>query len=105
MYTVTMKKLLGILVLGLLWCNLSYAEISSIIKKNFTKSCIDSAIQSGAPKDLAKKYCACMINYINDNMTTAEYLVLEKKEIEQPGSFMKNSIIISAEPYCLDKIG
>ena len=99
-----MKKLLGILVLGLLWCNLSYAEISSVIKENFTKSCIASAIQSGAPKAVAKEYCACMTNYINDNMTTAEFLELERKEIEQAGSFLKNSVIKSAEPYCLDKI-
>ena len=99
-----MKKLLGILVLGFLWCNLSYAEISSVIKKNLKKSCIASAIQSGAPKALAKKYCVCVTNYINDNMTTAEYVELERKEIEQPGSFLKNSVIKSAEPYCLDKI-
>jgi hypothetical protein len=100
-----MKKLLAIVFLSLLWCNLSYAEISSVIKKNFTKACIPSAIQSGASKGVAKKYCVCLINYLNDNMTTAEYIELERKETKQPGSILKNSVIRSAEPYCLDKIG
>ena len=99
-----MKKILGILVLSLLWCNLSYAEISNAIKKNLKKSCVASAVQSGAPKAVAKKYCACTAKYINDNMTTAEFIELERKEMEQPGSFMKNSVMKSVEPYCLDKI-
>ena len=68
------------------------------------KSCVASAVQSGAPKAVAKKYCACTAKYINDNMTTAEFIELERKEMEQPGSFMKNSVMKSVEPYCLDKI-
>ena len=77
------------MVLGLLWCNLSYAEISNAIKKNLKKSCVASAVQSGAPKAVAKKYCACTAKYINDNMTTAEFIELEnsleslEREIEQ----------------------
>ena len=60
-------------------------------------------MKSGAPADLAVKYCACMINNINDKMNTAEYLELERKEIEQPGSMSINPVIIDAQVYCLDK--
>ena len=98
-----MKKLLGIVVLGLLWCNFSYAENITLIK------CKDVGDKK---MDRSKEKYYFTIDYKSNEVTevwiyTNEWVSLQKKMRETPGLEglpTDKTVIIKRNIYHKDKI-
>ena len=59
-----MKKILGIIIFGLLWCSSSLA-LSPDRERIEHKSCFDGMISQGNSKSYANKFCTCSVNMIS----------------------------------------
>ena len=81
-----MKKLLGILVLGLLWCNNAFSEIDSDYQTIIFDGCIYS---SGAAN---KKYCQCTVDHFNNNYSKEEFEKMLNSNQGEVEKATKNSI-------------
>jgi len=78
-----MKKLLGIVVLGLLWCTISTAGLLSDeeIKYNLQackKGQYSSSNNQGISKSVLDRYCVCYVNKIDQNYNPENFLHLQK---------------------------
>ena len=76
-----MKKLLGIIVLGLLWCNISFGQIPEDQIKYGIKQCQIDKQQFKASKMTLKKYnlfCECYIRSMM-GLLNAEEMAYQKK--------------------------
>ena len=69
-----MKKLLGILVLGLLLSSNAFAGIGKENKLSVYMTCVDRLnAYTELSQGLIKKYCVCMSSYYDENLTEEEY--------------------------------
>ena len=81
-----MKKFLGILVLGLLWCNNTFSEIDSDYQTLIFDGCMYSSGKAN------KKYCQCTVDYFNKNFSKEEFEEMLNSNPEEVEKLTKNSI-------------
>ena len=78
-----MKKLLGIVVLGLLWCNMSLAVISETFESDVEEiydECILQSQKTSERKPKNKKYCKCYIEHLDKTIEDNEFETARNSE-------------------------
>ena len=92
-----MKKLLGITILGMLFCNTSFA-LSTYIEKSIYDGCYPD-VKSRLGKKNAKAYCGCFVKLSSQKWTDEEFDVLTDKSEDYQKQSMKFAV-----DFCNTKI-
>jgi len=89
------KKLLGIVVLGLLWCNVGLAGVSASNLSSFYDGCMQGAKNKGEyGKGL--KVCTCAVEQINQKLSNSEFENIFLIERYKADLWMMENVA----PYC-----
>ena len=108
-----MKKLVAILFLGLLWCNVSFAETKEVPKPSFSddvrqmviddcKLSMENAVLNDDPNlnKLAKKvFCTCNMSYLGHYKEISDEDYFKMRDIKRVEPIWQEVIL-----YCIDYI-
>ena len=96
-----MKKVLGILVLGLLFCNVGFGKISKAYYDVLFGGCMEEALKSNYSYNLTKKYCKCSADHFNKNYNDDSLLELA----EGRGESAYNDVVNYVSGLCRKRVG
>ena len=91
------KKLLVITVLGMLFCNTSFA-LSSYLEKSIYNGCYPD-VKSRLGAKNAKAYCGCFVKLASQKWSDEEFDILINKSVEYQTQSMKFAV-----DFCNTKI-
>ncbi len=92
-----MKKLLVIIVLGLLLSGNAFAKVDKKLLKDMSNGCIYAAKANNDYGSEAKKFCKCMTNTFNKKMNTSQFKKYLNSSQSQQNKWMKENVT----PVCL----
>ena len=96
-----MKKLLGIMVLGLLFSNISYSKISKDIYNELYEACMIEAMKADLGYKITKNYCKCSVDHFDKNYNDNSLLAL----VEGEGGAAYNDVVAFVITKCRRKVG
>ena len=96
-----MKKLFGIVVLGLLFTNISYSKINKAYYKELYDSCMIEALKANVGYMITKNYCKCSADHFDKNYNDKSLIAL----VEQEGRAAYNDVVAFVISKCRRKVG
>jgi len=87
-----MKKLLGIIVLGLLLSGNAYAKIDKSYVKQIYEGCISDAKQNNDYNSDSKKFCKCYANEFNKRFDNEQLIKFLSKSDQAKAQIIQNEI-------------
>ena len=96
-----MKKLICIVLLGLLFCNVSYSKISRAYYKELYDHCMIEAIKANLGYTITKNYCKCSADHFDDNYNDNSLIAL----VEGQGGAAYNDVVAFVISKCRRKVG
>ena len=96
-----MKKLLAILVLSLLWCNVASGQISKLYYDTLYNGCMETSANSGHSLSIQKRYCKCNADHFNKNYNDNELIELA----EGRGGSAYKDVLDYVTGLCRKKVG
>ncbi len=93
-----MKKLLGIVVLGLLLSGNAYAKIDSSYEKQIYEGCINDAKRNNDFNSASKKFCKCYANQFDKKFNNEQLLKFLNKSQQEQAKIINNEISPSCYP-------
>ena len=96
-----MKKLLGVLVLVLLFSNTSYSKISKEFYNELYDSCMIEATKANLGYTITKNYCECSADHFDNNYDDNSLISL----VEGEGGAAYNDVIAFVSSKCRRKVG
>ena len=94
-----MKKLLGIVILGLLMTGNAFAKIDSSYEKEIYEGCINDAKQNNDYNSASKKFCKCYANQFDKKFNNEKLLKFLNKSQQEQAKIVNNEI----SPPCYPK--
>ena len=94
-----MKKLLGIVVLGLLLSGNAFAKIDSSYEKQIYEGCINDAKQNNDYNSASKKFCKCYANQFDKKFNNEQLINFLNKNQQEQAQIVNNEI----SPPCYQK--
>lgn len=95
-----MKKLFGIVVLGLLFTNISYSKINKAYYKELYDSCMIEALKANVGYMITKNYCKCSADHFDNNYNDYSLTTLVKGE-----KAVYNDVVAFVVSKCKSEIG
>tara|TARA_A200000113_G_C8762653_1_gene321615 strand:+ start:192 stop:488 length:297 start_codon:yes stop_codon:yes gene_type:complete len=96
-----MKKLLGLVILGLLFSNIGYSKISKDFYKELYDNCMIEAIKADLGYTITKNYCKCSADHFDKNYNDKSLIAL----VEQEGRAAYNDVVAFVISKCRRKVG
>tara|TARA_B100000900_G_C20042736_1_gene498687 strand:- start:238 stop:534 length:297 start_codon:yes stop_codon:yes gene_type:complete len=96
-----MKKLLGIVVLCLLFSNISYSKISKVYYDELYDYCMIEAMKADLGYTITKNYCKCSADHFDDNYNDNSLIEL----VEGEGGAVYNDVVAFVINKCRRKVG
>ena len=94
-----MKKLLGIVVLCLLFSNISYSKISKVYYDELYDYCMIEAMKADLGYTITKNYCKCSADHFDDNYNDNSLIELGE------GGAVYNDVVAFVINKCRRKVG
>ena len=95
------KKFLMIVVLGLLFPNISYSKISKDYYNELYDSCMIEATKANLGYRITKNYCKCSADHFDNNYNDNSLIAL----VEGEGGAVYNDVIDFVISKCRRKVG
>ena len=96
-----MKKLLGLVILGLLFSNIGYSKISKDFYKELYDNCMIEAIKADLGYTITKNYCKCSADHFDKNYNDNSLIAL----VEGEGGAAYNDVVAFVISKCRRKVG
>ena len=96
-----MKKLLGVLVLFLLFSNISYSKISKEYYNELYDFCMIEAMKANLGYTITKNYCKCSADHFDKNYNDNSLIEL----VEGEGGAAYNDVVSFVISKCRRKVG
>ena len=96
-----MKKLLGFVVIGLLFSNISYSKIKKAYYEELYDGCMIEAVKSDLGYTMIKNYCKCSADHFDNNYNDKSLIALVEKE----GGAAYNDVVSFVIAKCRKKVG
>ena len=87
-----MKKILGIVVLGLLLSGNAFAKIDSSYEKQIYEGCINDAKQNNDYNSASKKFCKCYANQFDKKFNNEQLINFLSKSDQVKAQIVQNEI-------------
>ena len=78
-----MKKILGIVVLNLLFTNVSYSKISKVYYEELYDSCMIEALKANVGYMITKNYCKCTVKKLSERFSDDDLDAVFKQKPEE----------------------
>ena len=95
-----MKKFLGIVVLTLLFTNISYSKMSKVYYEELYDSCMIEALKADAGYMITKNYCKCSADHFDNNYNDNSLNALVEGE-----RAVYNDVVAFVVSKCRSEIG
>ena len=96
-----MKKLFGIVLLALLFCNISYSKISRAYYEELYDHCMIEAMKANLGYTITKNYCKCSADHFDKNYNDNSLIEL----VEGEGGAAYNDVVSFVISKCRRKVG
>ena len=96
-----MKKLLWIVLLCLLFCNIGYSKISREYYKELYDHCMIEAMKANLGYTITKNYCKCSADHFDNNYNDNSLIAL----VEGQGGAAYNDVVAFVISKCRRKAG
>ena len=96
-----MKKLLLIVVLGLMFSNISHSKISKLYYDELYNSCMDEALKFNIGYEITNNYCKCVADHMDNNYNDKSLIKL----VEGEGGAIYNDVLAFVITKCRRKVG
>ena len=96
-----MKKIIWIVPLCLLFCNIGYSKISREYYKELYDHCMIEAMKANLGYTITKNYCKCSADHFDNNYNDNSLIAL----VEGQGGAAYNDVVAFVISKCRRKVG
>ena len=95
------KRILEIIILSLIFCNISYSKINNAYYNELYDACMLEAMKSDLGYTITKNYCKCSADHFDKNYNDDSLIEL----VEGEGGAIYNDIVSFVGSKCRKKVG